>query len=87
MRQGHEAGEVTLGARRVRVERPWVRAADGTGELGLAVYRRFAARDPLSLVVLERMLAGVSCRRYGRTGEPVGAEAPAYSCGSVEKFG
>src|SRR5207237_1292217 len=32
----------------------------------------FASRDPLSRVVLERMLAGVSCRRFGRTQEPVG---------------
>ncbi len=74
VRHGHEAGEVTLGGRRVGVERPRVRAADGTGEVGLGVYRHFADRDPLSRVVLERMLAGVSCRRYGRTGDPVGTE-------------
>ena len=74
VRHGHEAGEVTLGGRRVGVERPRVRATDGSGEVGLAVYRHFADRDPLSRIVLERMLAGVSCRRYGRTGEPVGEE-------------
>ncbi len=77
VRHGHEAGEVTLGGRRVGVERPRVRAADGAGEVGLAVYRHFADRDPLARVVLERMLAGVSCRRYGRTGEPVGVEVEA----------
>jgi len=32
VRHGHEAGEVTLGGWRVGVERPRVRAADGTGE-------------------------------------------------------
>ena len=74
VRHGHEAGEVTLGGRRVGIERPRVRATDGSGEVGLAVYRHFADRDPLSRIVLERMLAGVSCRRYGRTGEPVGVE-------------
>ena len=74
VRHGREAGEVTLGGRRVPIERPRVRAADGTGEVGLDVYRHFADRDPLSRIVLERMLAGVSCRRYGRTQEPVGAE-------------
>jgi transposase-like protein len=42
--------------------------------VALATYRHFADRDPLSRVVMERMLAGVSCRRYGRTGEPVGEE-------------
>ncbi len=56
------------------VERPRVRAADGSGEMALSVYRHFADRDPLSRVVLERMLAGVSCRRYGRTQEPVGEQ-------------
>jgi transposase-like protein len=74
VRHGHQAGEVTLGGRRVGVERPRVRAADGSGEVGLAVYQHFADRDPLSRIVLERMLAGVSCRRYGRVGESVGAE-------------
>ena len=39
----------------------------------LASYRHFADRNPLDRVVLERMLAGVSCRRYPRTREPVGA--------------
>jgi len=74
VRHGHEAGEVTLGGRRVGIERPRVRAADGSGEVTLSVYRHFADRDPLSRIVLERMLAGVSCRRYGRTGEPIGEE-------------
>ncbi len=49
-------------------ERPRVRAVDGSGEVGLSVYRHFADRDPLTRIVFERMLAGVSCRRYGRTG-------------------
>jgi putative transposase len=72
VRHGHESGEVTLGGRRVPVARPRVRSADGAYELGLATYEHFASRDPLSRVVLERMLAGVSTRRYGRTQEPVG---------------
>jgi transposase-like protein len=74
VRHGHEPGEVTLGGRRVSVERPRVRATDDSGEVGLSVYRYFADRDPFSRIVLERMLAGVSCRRYGRTQEPVGAK-------------
>ena len=73
-RHGHERGEVTLGGRVVPVERPRVRAKDGSGEVALASYRNFADRDPLDRVVLERMLAGVSCRRYPRTQEPVGKE-------------
>jgi putative transposase len=74
VRHGHEAGEVTLGGRRVAVERPRVRSADGRSEVRLATYEYFADRDPLSRSVLERMLAGVSTRRYRRTQEPVGRE-------------
>ena len=74
VRHGHDDGEVTLGGRRVPIERPRARAVDGSGEVELASYRHFADRDPLTAVVLERMLAGVSTRRYERTGEPVGTE-------------
>ena len=74
VRHGHESGEVTLGGRRVQVERPRVRSADGRSELPLQTYVHFADRDPLSKVVLERMLAGVSTRRYRSTAEPVGSE-------------
>jgi len=74
VRHGHEAGEVTLGGRRVQVERPRVRSADGSEEVGLATYAHFADRDPLTRLVLEQMLAGVSTRRFERTREPVGYE-------------
>jgi transposase-like protein len=74
VRHGHESGEVTLGGRRVQVERPRVRSADGRAEVRLQTYEYFADRDPLTKAVLERMLAGVSTRRYRRTQEPVGAE-------------
>jgi putative transposase len=73
VRHGHEAGGVTLGGRRVAVERPRVRSADGGHEIGLATYEYFADRDPLTKAVLERMLAGVSTRRYVRLQEPVGS--------------
>ncbi len=74
VRHGREAGEVTLGGRRVAVERPRVRSADGQAEVRLQTYEHFADRDPLTRTVLERMLAGVSTRRYRRTQEPVGTE-------------
>jgi putative transposase len=74
VRHGHEAGEVTLGGRRIAVERPRVRSADGRSELPLETYAHFADRDPLTRIVLERMLAGVSTRRYRRTQEPVGEQ-------------
>jgi putative transposase len=40
----------------------------------LSTYEHFADRDPLGRVMLERMLAGVSTRRYRRTQEPVGEQ-------------
>jgi putative transposase len=79
VRHGHEAGEVTLGGRRVRVERPRVRGTDGGSEVPLRTYQHFASRDPLSRLVLEQMLAGVSTRRFERTREPVGAEVEAVA--------
>jgi transposase-like protein len=89
VRHGHEGGEVTLGGRRVPVERPRVRSADGERELRLATYEHFASRDALSRIVLERMLVGVSTRRYRRTQEPVGeqveGEARSTSRSSVSR--
>jgi transposase-like protein len=89
VRHGHEDGSVTLGGRRVEVERPRVRTADGQAEVPLATYQHFADRDPLGRVVLERMLAGVSTRRYRRTQEPVGedveTEARSTSKSSVSR--
>ncbi len=49
-------------------------ATDGSGEVGVLTYAHFACRDPLSRLVLERMLASVSTRRFAGTGEPVGSE-------------
>jgi putative transposase len=79
VRHGHDAGEVTLGGRRVPVSRPRARTADGEREVELETYAHFAARDRLTDVVLERMLAGVSTRRFARTREPVGSEVDEIS--------
>jgi putative transposase len=79
VRHGRAVGEVTLGGRRVAVERPCVRSADGSEEVQLSTYRHFADRDPLTRVVLEQMVAGVSTRRFERTREPVGEEVDAQS--------
>jgi putative transposase len=70
-RHGHEDGSMTLGGRRVPVSRPRVRSLDGE-ELPVATYRYFADRDPLQRAVMDRMLAGVSTRKFARVGEPVG---------------
>ncbi len=84
VRHGHEDGEVTLGGRRVPVSRPRARSADGAREVELASYAHFAARDRLTDAMFARMLAGVSTRRYARTGEPVGSEID-RACRSTSK--
>ncbi len=79
VRHGHEDGSMTLGGRRVAVKRPRVRSAGGEHELTVAAYEYFADRDPLTRAVMDRMLAGVSTRKYARVGEPVGADVEAGS--------
>jgi putative transposase len=73
-RHGHEDGSMTLGGRRVAVRRPRIRSADDERELPVATYEYFADRDPLTRAVMDRMLAGVSTRKFARVGEPVGDE-------------
>jgi putative transposase len=74
-RHGHERGSVTLGGRRVPVSRPRMRATDGSGELPVASYELFSSTEVLGRLALERMLAGLSTRRYPVGLEPVGAHA------------
>jgi putative transposase len=73
-RHGHEDGSMTLGGRRVAVRRPRIRSADDERELEVATYEYFADRDPLTRAVMNRMLTGVSTRKFARVGEPVGSE-------------
>src|SRR3954471_17537752 len=61
---GHERGSMTLDGRRVQVRRPRVRGADEGRELPVATYAFFADRDPLRRAVMDRLLAGVSTRRF-----------------------
>src|SRR5215210_3930536 len=63
-RHGHEQGSMTLGGRRVAVRRPRVRSADDEHELPVQTYEYFADRDPLTRAVMDRMLAGVSTRKF-----------------------
>ena len=71
-RHGHGAGSVTLGGRRVAVVRPRMRASDGSGELPVPAYELFSQTEVLGQMAMERMLAGLSARRYPVGLEPVG---------------
>ena len=83
-RHGTERGSVTLGGRRVPVTRPRVRAADGSGEVAVPAYEVFTGTELLGRMALERMLAGVSTRRYLVALEPVGASVQ-ETAGSTSK--
>jgi putative transposase len=78
-RHGTEAGSVTLGGRRIPVTRPRVRAADGSGELHLASYDLFSSTEMLGQLAMEKMLAGLSSRRYPRGLEPAGQAVEAQA--------
>jgi putative transposase len=82
VRHGHEQGSVTLGGRRVGVRRPRVRAADGSGELPVAAYELFSHTEVLGRMALERMLGGLSTRRYPIGLEPVGGAVDQASTGT-----
>jgi transposase-like protein len=82
VRHGTQPGRVTLGGRRVRVDRPRVRAVDGSGEVSLPVWEAFAASELLDQLALERMLAKLSTRRYRAGLEPVGAAVEQAATGT-----
>jgi putative transposase len=77
VRHGHERGSVTLGGRRVPVVRPRVRTADGSGEVAVPSYQLFSQTEILGRMAMDRMLAGLSTRRYPVGLEPVGARTEA----------
>jgi len=83
-RHGSDDGEVSLGGRRVAVRRPRVRSADGSSELAVPSYEAFSSADLLGAMVLEKMMAKISTRRYRAGLEPVGKEVEA-AAGSVSK--
>jgi transposase-like protein len=82
VRHGTQPGRVTLGGRRVRVDRPRVRTADGTAELSLPTWRAFAATELLDQLTLERMLAKLSTRLYQAGLEPVGSAVAQDAAGT-----
>jgi transposase-like protein len=74
MRAGHAPGELVMGGRKVRVSRPRARTADGSEELTLPSWRTFSMQDPLEREAVEKMLIGVSTRKYRRALEAVPPE-------------
>jgi putative transposase len=71
VRHGSERGSVTLGGRRVGVQRPRMRATDG-GEVPVPAYDLFSRSEILGRMAMSKMLGGLSSRRYAVGLEPVG---------------
>lgn len=69
MRAGFADGELALGGRRVRVQRPRVRSVDGH-EVHLPTWTHFASADPLTPRAVEQMAIGVATRKYARSIDP-----------------
>jgi putative transposase len=82
VRHGTQPGKVTLGGRRIQVDRPRVRSADGAYELALPTWQAFASTELLDQLALERMLAKLSTRRYRIGLEPVGSAAEQAATGT-----
>ena len=93
-RHGHERRvDDAWAAGGCRSAGPRIRTADDEHELPVATYEYFADRDPLTRAVMDRMLAGVSTRKYarrwragrrgGRAGQHLdGQDARCRSCSS-----
>ncbi|MGH3524610.1 MAG: transposase, partial [Mycobacterium sp.] len=75
VRHGTEKGSATLGGRRVPVERPRMRAIDGSGELPVPSYELFTSTEVLGRLAMQKMLAGISTRGWRAGLEPVGEQA------------
>lgn len=75
-RHTRESSSVVLGGRRVAVDKPRVRSVAGK-EIGLPTWSAFSGDELLSEMALERMLAGLSTRRYPAGLEPVGDDLAA----------
>jgi len=74
VRHGTEKGSVTLGGRRVPVERPRMRAIDGSGELPVPSYALFTSTAMPGRLAMHKMLAGISTRGWRAGLEPVGEQ-------------
>jgi hypothetical protein len=59
VRHGTEMGSVTLGGRRVSLERPRMRAVDRSRELPVPSYELFTSTELLGRMAMQKMLAGI----------------------------
>ena len=70
VRHGTERGSVTLGGRRTSVQRPRMRG--NGGEVPVPSYELFSSSEVLGRMAMDKMIGGLSSRRYRVGLEPVG---------------
>ena len=80
VRAGKTRSEVTLGGRRIEIERLRARSVDGD-ELRLPSFAFAASRDPLDQRTVESIAVGVSTRKYHRSLDPLPADEQERSVG------
>ncbi len=72
-RSGTTQSEITLGGRRIPVNRPRVRSRDGQ-EVELPSFAFAASRDPLDRHAMNAVACGISGRKYARSLDPLPKE-------------
>jgi hypothetical protein len=83
VRHGSEHGSVTLGGRRVGVDRPRMRATGGGGgEVPVPAYELFSSSEILGRMAMGKMLGGLPSRRYTVGLEPVGEKVERAASGT-----
>src|SRR4051794_17131086 len=63
-----------------------MRATDGSGELTVASYELFSQTEVLGRMAMERMLAGLSTRRYPVGLEPVGQRVEQVAVSGTQSY-
>lgn len=72
VRHASERSSLKIAGQRVEVTKPRMRSADGAREIPLASWSYFSSAGAMDTALYERMLSGVSTRRYERCVEPIG---------------
>lgn len=80
-RNGTAPTSVVLGGRKIPIRRPRVNPTDGSCEPQLESFMEASSKDLLTQAAMERMLAGVSARKYTRVNEPMGREVAEAATG------
>src|SRR5262249_5626768 len=84
-RHGQESRQLTLGGRRIEIQKPRARTKAGE-EMELESYQLFSSRQPLTQAALAGRLAGLSGRRYRAGLEHIGpVEAKAVSRSTISR--